>query len=100
LYADGDRRRLVFIRHARELGFEIEAIRTLLALHDNPQQSCASADAVARTRLAEVEARIAALAALKAELERMLAETVHDKVANCRVIEVLADHGKCKHHLS
>ncbi|MHC2523855.1 DNA-binding transcriptional MerR regulator [Rhizobium leguminosarum] len=35
--------RLAFIRHARELGFEIEAIRTLLTLQDDPHQSCASA---------------------------------------------------------
>ena len=32
LYDDGDLRRLRFIRHARELGFEIEPIRELLAL--------------------------------------------------------------------
>ena len=35
--------RLAFIRHARELGFEIEAIRALLTLQDNPQQSCSLA---------------------------------------------------------
>ncbi len=33
-------RRLVFIRHARELGFEIDVIRALLSIQDNPDQSC------------------------------------------------------------
>src|SRR6478672_3803198 len=61
LYAVTDLRRLAFIRHARELGFDVEAIRTLLSLQDNPDQSCAAADAIARARLAEVERRIASL---------------------------------------
>ncbi|PWB84275.1 MAG: MerR family transcriptional regulator [Methylocystaceae bacterium] len=66
-------RRLAFIRHARELGFEIEAIRTLLVLQDQPQQSCETADAIAHARLVEVDQRLASLTALKAELERMIA---------------------------
>lgn len=93
-----DLRRLSFIRHARELGFEVEAIRTLLALQDDPNQPCATADAIARARLAEVEARIRSLLALKAELETMVEGCRHGAVADCRVIEVLADHGECRHH--
>src|SRR5215210_684515 len=53
-YDADDLRRLAFIRHARELGFEIDAIRTLLALQDEPDQSCVAADQIARARLAEV----------------------------------------------
>ena len=98
LYDRADLRRLTFIRHARELGFEIEAIRTLLTLQDKPDQSCAAADLVARVRLADVNQRLASLTALKAELERMVVGCSHGNVAECRVIEVLADHGQCKHH--
>jgi len=97
-YGEADMRRLAFIRHARELGFEIEAIRTLLQLQDTPDQSCAAADAIARDRLVEVERRIASLTALKAELERMVDGCRHGHVAECRVIEILADHGECRHH--
>lgn len=92
-----DLRRLAFIRHARELGFEIEAIRTLLALQDNPNQPCATADAIAKARLVDVEQRIRSLQALKAELELMVEGCSHGRIAGCRVIEVLADHGKCAH---
>src|SRR5688500_976998 len=97
-YEPSDLRRLTFIRHARELGFEVEAIRTLLSLQDNPLQSCASADAIARARLVDVEQRIRSLNALKAELEIMVEGCVHGRVDQCRVIEVLADHGECTHH--
>lgn len=58
--------------HARELGFEIDAIRTRLALQDNPSQSCATAGVIAKTRLAEVDQRINSLVALKVELELMV----------------------------
>ena len=39
-YDADDLRRLAFIRHARELGFEIDAIRALLALQDPFERSC------------------------------------------------------------
>lgn len=98
LYAAADLRRLAFIRHARELGFDVEVIRTLLTLQDNPDQSCATADAIARTHLTEVEHRIADLTALRNELERMVTECACGHVAECRVIETLSDdshrHGK------
>jgi DNA-binding transcriptional MerR regulator len=85
--------RLNFIRHARELGFEIEAIRELLAMSENPDRSCADADAIARRHLAEVEWRIGQLTALRAELQRMVSECSHGRVGACRVIQVLSDHG-------
>ncbi|PKA41603.1 helix-turn-helix domain-containing protein [Rhizobium sullae] len=96
-YEHADIRRLAFIRHARELGFEVGSIRTLLALQDDPDQSCASADAIAKARLIEVEQRIRSLMALKAELEIMVEGCGHGRVDQCRVIEVLADHGQCMH---
>jgi DNA-binding transcriptional MerR regulator len=96
-YGVEDLRRLAFIRHARELGFEIGAIRTLLALQDDPDQPCATADTIAKARLKEVERRIASLTALKAELELMVEGCSHGRLAECRVIEVLADHGQCMH---
>lgn len=87
--------RLTFIRHARDLGFTLEAIRDLLSLSDKPDQPCAAADAIARAQLVEVESRIARLTALKAELVRMVAQCEGGRIANCHVIEVLGDHSWC-----
>lgn len=94
-YDKDDLRRLAFIRHARELGFDVEAIRTLLKLQDTPEQTCAEADRIARSRLTDVTQKISGLVALKRELERMVEGCAHGKVAECRVIEVLADHEQC-----
>ena len=87
--------RLGFIRHARELGFSLDAIRELLALSDNPDHSCDAADVIARNQLREIESRIQRLNALKRELKRMVQECAGGQIAQCRVIEVLADHSQC-----
>jgi Cu(I)-responsive transcriptional regulator len=90
--------RLEFIRHSRELGFSLDAIRELLALSDNPDRSCADADRIARLHLRDVEARIASLGALRSELTRMIRNCSHNRIADCRVISVLADHAQCAIH--
>lgn len=100
LYERTDIRRLIFIKHARELGFTVEAIRALLQLQDNPDQPCTIADQLARERLLDVEQRIAKLMALKAELQKMLESCAHGRVDECRVIEVLSNHDECTHHQS
>jgi DNA-binding transcriptional MerR regulator len=90
--------RLSFIRHSRELGFDVDAIRTLVSLQDDPDQSCATADQIAKTHLVEVEKRIASLNALRDELRRMVKQCASGRVGDCRVIETLADtthaHGR------
>jgi DNA-binding transcriptional MerR regulator len=94
-YSAADIRRLAFVRHSRELGFEVDAIRQLLELQEAPEKSCAAADAIARAHLDEVKWRLESLKALKRELQRMLVGCESGHVADCRVIEVLADHSKC-----
>lgn len=91
-YGAPHRDRLGFIRHARELGFGLEAIRDLLSLVDAPDRPCAAVDRIARRHLESVEARIARLEALRAELVRMVGECAGGQVADCRVIEILSDH--------
>lgn len=89
--------RLGFIRHARDLGFAMDDIRELLRLADAaPDTPCEGADAIARRHLAGVRERLRRLRSLEAELLRMT-NCHNERVAECRVIEVLADttHGHC-----
>jgi DNA-binding transcriptional MerR regulator len=95
LYGAKARERLAFIRHARDLGFPLDAIRDLLSLSDSPNQSCAAADVIATQQLIAVKERITRLTALRAELERMITQCAKGTIADCRVIEVLSDHGLC-----
>lgn len=96
LYGKAQVDRLNFIRHSRELGFEIDDIRELLAMAAQPQSSCHQVDSIANNHLIEIDRRIASLTALKAELSRMVDECGHGRVCDCRIIEALADHSHCR----
>lgn len=95
LYGDAEIGKLNFIRHSRELGFEIDDIRELLSMAAEPQASCHQADSIARSHLSKIDRRIASLQALKGELSRMIDECGHGRICDCRIIEALADHGLC-----
>ncbi|MFC1457881.1 MULTISPECIES: MerR family transcriptional regulator [Microvirga] len=95
-YRPEDVRRLNFIRHARELGFEVEAIRQLLGLAGDPDRSCGEVHDITKAHLDEVKDKIARLTALRNELETMVT-CDHRRISECRIIEVLADHGQCQH---
>lgn len=84
--------RLAFIQHCRELGFSQKAIRELLDITDRPDQSCAAVTEIARTHLESVNQRISRLTALKSELEHMITACQGGRIAQCRIVERLADH--------
>ena len=94
-YGKPEVERLNFIRHSRELGFEVDDIRELLDMAAVPQASCHQADSIARNHLTEIDRRIASLTVLRGELARMVDECGHGRICDCRIIEVLADHGEC-----
>lgn len=98
IYDERTLERLSFIRHARELGFPLEAIRELLSLSDQPDIPCAAADDIAKRQLGAVKQRIVRLQALQTELERMVVQCAHGTISDCRVIEVLGNHDLCLHH--
>ena len=95
-YDDNHLEQLRFIRHGRDLGFGLDALRALQQLSDTPNQSCEAADAIARAQLTEVRHRIAGLKAVEAELARMVERCSHGVVDECRVIHTLSDHGLCE----
>ena len=82
--------RLSFVRRARDLGFSLDAVRELLNLSDDRNQSCDAVDGIARTHLDDVDHKIRDLMALREELARVLGSCQHGTVANCKIIETLA----------
>ncbi|MDJ0387968.1 helix-turn-helix domain-containing protein [Roseomonas sp. E05] len=100
LYSDDHLRRLGFIRHARELGFAMPAIRTLLGLAGRPREDCTTAHALAKAQIAEIDSRLRRLEALRTELAGMAAACEGGPAQDCRILETLADfeHGHCQHH--
>ncbi len=94
-YGEAARERLRFIAHARAMGFPMDSLREMLRIAGHKDAPCADLDALVRGRLADVDARIARLTALRGQLSAMLESHHHGTVAECRVAEVLADHDQC-----
>jgi len=88
--------RLAFIRHARDLGLSIDAIRDLLALSEQPEHPCGEADRIASEHLVGVREKIARLRKLEHELERIVALHGDHMIGDCYVIRALADHSLCE----
>lgn len=95
VYDEAAVRRLAFIKHARQLGFSVDAIRDLLDLADHPERACEAANTIAQDQLQAVEAKIAQLVALRGELRRMVSTQCNGPAAKCRVIESLGNHDLC-----
>lgn len=88
--------RLSFIKHARDLGLTIEAIKEMIALNETPHMPCAEAHKIANAHLAEIEKRLAHLATLKTELKRITTRCNSVHIGECYVIQSLSDHGLCE----
>ena len=89
--------RLSFIKHARDLGFSIEAIAALIELQGHPDRSCAEATDIASSQLADVRAKMKRLRALEKELARISKGSDGDGLSgDCYVLASLADHDLCE----
>jgi Cu(I)-responsive transcriptional regulator len=92
-YGEPHLARLSFVRRARELGFSIEQVRTLLDLADHRERDCHTVDALAQEHLTTIERKIADLTALKRQLTSLLNSCRGGKVADCQIIGALAPIG-------
>ena len=84
------RDRLAFIRHAREMGFSLDAIAELLRLSSEAGASCGPVDRIAREQLELIDRRIAQLCSLRKTLSRMVEHCDGESVTSCRILETLA----------
>jgi len=88
--------RLSFIKHARDLGFSIGAISSLIELQDHPDRSCQAATEIAAAQLGDVRAKIKRLRALEKELLRISEGCDgHGVSQDCYVLAALAEHKRC-----
>ncbi|MEO8757549.1 MAG: helix-turn-helix domain-containing protein [Devosia sp.] len=94
-YGETALERLKFIAHARAMGFPMVELKAMLRIAGHKDAPCADLDELVRGRLVEVNERIARLTALRGELSGMLESHHHGTIGECRVVEVLSDHGSC-----
>ena len=84
--------RLRFIRRAKELGFSLGEILTLLELEGDSNASAAEVKQIAESTLEDVERRVKALQRMRREL-RKLVDGCSGKgsVAECSILNALAE---------
>lgn len=87
---------LGFIKHARDLGFSLDAISSLIALQSHPDRTCAEATDIAQAQLDDVRDKIRKLTKLEGELARLTTQCDGGgKAADCYVLAALSDHQLC-----
>lgn len=85
-YDDADVHRLRFIANARDLGFPIEEIRTLLGLWSDRDRSSAEVKALAEARAAELGRKVRALEAMRSALIDLVERCHGDDRPDCPII--------------
>ncbi|MDN3518114.1 helix-turn-helix domain-containing protein [Aquisalimonas lutea] len=95
VYDDGHRRRLLFIRRMRDLGFSLDEVRALLRMIDGGTYTCAEVQALGREHLAAVRDKIADLRRVEHALADLVGQCSGADTPDCSMLEALfvTDHG-------
>ncbi|UUV05330.1 MULTISPECIES: Cu(I)-responsive transcriptional regulator [Ruegeria] len=92
-FRDQDVHKLNFLGRARALGFTIEDCRTLLALYEDETRASADVKQVARDHLAQIEAKIADLNAMRETLSHLIDACAGDDRPDCPILRDLGGKG-------
>ena len=93
VYGEADIRALRFIRRARDLGFSIERIRRLLDLWHDKGRARADVKRLALDHVGEIDAKIAALVAMRDAVQELAAACDGDHRPECPILRDLEEHG-------
>jgi len=89
-YTENEVHSLRFIHQARKLGFSIKQIEALLGLWHNQRRSSSKVKALAQEHIAELDAKIAEMQAMRATLEHLARHCHGDERPDCPIIDGLA----------
>ncbi len=89
-YSAEDLARFNFIRRARDLGFPLAEIASLLTLWQNPGRASAEVKALALSRAATLRDQARELEAMRANLENLAAACDGNDSPACPILETLA----------
>jgi DNA-binding transcriptional MerR regulator len=90
VYGGDDVHVLRFIRRARDLGFSMKEIKTLLGLWNNRRRASADVKRLATKHVAELDAKIAGLQAMRRTLTTLAHGCHGDERPECPILDDLA----------
>lgn len=92
LYNEDSLKRLTFIRHAKELGFSLKEINSLLSLRIRSVQSCDKVRSKAQGKLKEIQKKIVHLRQLEKTLQGLVSDCEKRIVSDCcPILEKMED---------
>jgi len=89
-YSMQDVHRLRFLQRSRGLGFSVEECRQLLSLYEDKARESAEVKAIAETKLAEVDRKLAELMGLRETLRHLVHNCHGDSRPECPIMDGLA----------
>ena len=89
-YGEKEVHTLSFVRRARDLGFSMAEIAELLKLWQNKRRASADVKRIALTHVADLERRIAEMAAMKQTLEHLAHCCQGNNRPDCTILSELA----------
>lgn len=92
-FADDEVHKLIFLAHARSLGFSIEECRELLGLYKDKDRASADVKRIAAAHLAEIERKLTELEAMRKTLSHLVRNCHGDERPECPILDGLADVG-------
>jgi len=90
-YGDADVHRLRFIRRARDLGFSVAQIQSLLDLWRDRSRRCSDVKRVAQAHITELQRRIDALEQMMHTLQTLADACAGDDRPDCPILAGLED---------
>ncbi|MBY4599093.1 Cu(I)-responsive transcriptional regulator [Ottowia caeni] len=91
-YTSADVHTLRFIKRARTLGFSMAEIAELVSLWRDRQRASAHVKQIAQRHVAELQARIEAMQAMRRTLQSLLQHCHGDERPDCPILDDLANH--------
>jgi MerR family transcriptional regulator, copper efflux regulator len=91
LYEERHVATLRFIQHARQLGFSVREVASLVALWRNKRRASADVRRLATAHLGEIDARIAELRRMRQSLEGLIERCHGDHRPDCPILDELAE---------
>jgi MerR family transcriptional regulator, copper efflux regulator len=89
-YGDKEVHTLRFIRRARDLGFSMAEIGELLKLWQNQRRSSSNVKKIASKHLADIDAKMAEMAAMRKTLQHLVHCCSCDERPDCPILDGLA----------
>ena len=92
IYRESDVHVLRFIRRSRDLGFSLNEIKVLLGLWGNRRRASADVKRLAMQHVAELDAKIAEMQAMRRTLMELAHHCHGDERPDCPILEDLSAH--------